>query len=157
MTRTCTQCAETKQPELFAKNARGRDGLSTVCKNCVRVLYYLPNREKYMRKARERRATDEGKARERQWQRQRRVANPLVRMLADARRRADRKGWQFDLTESDVSIPAVCPVDSAKGYVRGNVLVISWRANRIKSDATLAELQAITRWLESTCAEVRGK
>jgi hypothetical protein len=33
--------------------------------------------------------------------------------------------------------------DPAIGYVRGNVNIISQRANQIKSDATAAELQAV--------------
>ena len=31
-------------------------------------------------------------------------------------------------------------IDNVKGYIPGNVQVISWRANRVKSDATLDEL-----------------
>lgn len=38
----------------------------------------------------------------------------------------------------------------AKGYVRGNVMVISMRANRIKSDATLEELERVAAWLRTT-------
>jgi hypothetical protein len=34
------------------------------------------------------------------------------------------------------------------GYVRGNIAVISHRANRIKSDATLAEVLKLAAWLE---------
>lgn len=34
-------------------------------------------------------------------------------------------------------------IDSTKGYVRGNVMVISHRANRIKSNATAEELVLI--------------
>ena len=35
------------------------------------------------------------------------------------------------------------------GYVRGNIAVISWRANRIKSDASSMELRAIADWIDS--------
>ena len=35
------------------------------------------------------------------------------------------------------------------GYVRGNVFVISRRANRIKSDATALELEEIARYMRS--------
>lgn len=34
------------------------------------------------------------------------------------------------------------------GYVRGNIYVISHRANGLKSDATTAELRAVIRWME---------
>jgi hypothetical protein len=90
--------------------------------------------------------------------------------LANARRRAEIKGLDFDLTHDDLVIPDICPIlgiplyfgrkkylnnspaldriNNALGYVKGNVIVISWRANRIKSDATLDELRAITVYYE---------
>lgn len=39
--------------------------------------------------------------------------------------------------------PSVDRIDSTKGYVKGNVIVISWRANRIKGNATPEELRLI--------------
>lgn len=82
-------------------------------------------------------------------------------MLWAAKARAKRKGLTFTITETDVVIPELCPLlliplsaskearapgspsldrkDATKGYVPGNVWVISYRANRIKNDATLAE------------------
>ena len=35
------------------------------------------------------------------------------------------------------------------GYVEGNVVWLSHRANRIKDDATLEELERIVEWLKS--------
>jgi hypothetical protein len=37
-------------------------------------------------------------------------------------------------------------IDNTKGYVPGNVVVVSYRANRIKSDATAQELLRIARF-----------
>lgn len=39
--------------------------------------------------------------------------------------------------------PSIDRVDSTRGYVRGNVRIISWRANDLKKDATVAELAAV--------------
>jgi hypothetical protein len=88
-----------------------------------------------------------------------------------ARARAKKNGIRFTIIESDIIIPQRCPVlgirlrsrtgrtgacntsptldriDTRKGYVRGNICVISWRANCIKRDATLEELEKITTWL----------
>lgn len=101
-----------------------------------------------------------------------RKRNAVALMLYKAKRRADDKGIPFDLVESDVMIPSTCPVlgiplmsdrtngmqsDACPtldrivpelGYVRGNVEVISWRANRIKCDASLNEIRALCAWLE---------
>lgn len=88
-------------------------------------------------------------------------------MVSRAKWRAKSAGVPFNITPDDVSIPAICPVlglpirpakghgghdhhspsldriDPNKGYVKGNVRVISQRANLLKSDATVEELEAI--------------
>jgi hypothetical protein len=43
-------------------------------------------------------------------------------------------------------------VDSSKGYVKGNVIVCSWRANRIKNDGTAEEHKKIYEYL-SKCLD----
>lgn len=78
----------------------------------------------------------------------------------------------FDLTLLelyDLSFPITCPIlgmplkfnrgtaqddsfsidriDSTLGYCINNIHVISWRANRLKNDATLEELQKISNYL----------
>lgn len=94
-------------------------------------------------------------------------------MLKAAKDRAKKAGVPFDLTESDLIIPAYCPVFGVKleralgskgpgpaspsldriipsvGYVPGNVVVISNRANRAKSDLSLAEVQALAEFLKA--------
>lgn len=45
--------------------------------------------------------------------------------------------------------PSLDRIDSAKGYVVGNIAVVSWRANKVKSDATADELEAVARWIRS--------
>lgn len=90
-------------------------------------------------------------------------------MVSAARKRAQRDGIPFDLRFTDFVIPVTCPItqrpfaiasgspgdDSPtldkiipeRGYVRGNIAVISHRANRIKSDADLPTIQRLLRWL----------
>lgn len=88
----------------------------------------------------------------------------LGHMVNSARSRAKRRGLEFSLTKDDLTIPEYCPIlgikltfdgpgkehspsldriDNSGGYTLDNVQVISWRANRIKSDATKEELLAI--------------
>lgn len=38
-------------------------------------------------------------------------------------------------------------MDNTKGYVTGNIKIISWRANRIKNDATGDELRALAAYV----------
>ena len=95
--------------------------------------------------------------------------NPTYVIWHNAKRRAKEAGYAFDIDWRDLTIPDVCPVlgipivkgqkkssDNSPsidkvipslGYVKGNVRIISSRANRLKSDATLQELQALVRYL----------
>lgn len=93
-----------------------------------------------------------------------RVIDPVNKLLWNTKARAKRRGIPFSLTAADITIPVWCPVlgiplyrntdgkaqgpnsptldrlDPAKGYVPGNVAVVSARANQIKSNATPQEL-----------------
>jgi hypothetical protein len=95
-------------------------------------------------------------------------------MLRGAKKRAQEAGVPFSLIAADIVIPTRCPVLDialdrsglrltaasptldriipAKGYVAGNVAVISWRANKLKSDGTPEEIMAVARWLEREVA-----
>lgn len=42
--------------------------------------------------------------------------------------------------------PSVDRIDPDGGYVRGNIIVVSWRANRIKGNATVDELRDIANF-----------
>lgn len=59
-------------------------------------------------------------------------------------------GYSFttNCKSADTS-PSLDRIDSSLGYVEGNVWVISTRANRIKSDATLEELKLLVAALEA--------
>lgn len=104
-------------------------------------------------------------------------ANPLRQMYYSAKWRAKQRNIPFGLAFEDVerAFPANgrCPVlgikitavgyrkkaqkDSASldrirpelGYVVGNIQIISWRANALKSNATLEELRSMVRHLET--------
>lgn len=45
--------------------------------------------------------------------------------------------------------PTLDRIDSSKGYVKGNIIVMSYRANMIKNCGTLEEHQSIVNFLES--------
>jgi hypothetical protein len=78
-----------------------------------------------------------------------------------------KHGWELEF--NDIVWPAVCPVfgtpldyftskvsedsvsfdriDGEKGYVKGNVAVMSWRANRIKNNGTALEHQQLADYM----------
>lgn len=88
-------------------------------------------------------------------------------MLNRARSRANKKSLPFNLEVADIQVPDVCPVLGITlviggvsggpaspsldrmipglGYIKGNVRVISKRANTLLSDGTLLEMEAIIK------------
>lgn len=88
-------------------------------------------------------------------------------MLNSAKKRARIKGVPFDLTVEDLEFPEVCPVlgipisrspnggwhwpsspsldriNPALGYTKDNIRIISFRANTLKNNASVKELELV--------------
>jgi hypothetical protein len=119
------------------------------------------------------RLTDAGKASVKRY----RASHPAYRLLCAARKRAKRLDLPCTIGLEHISVPTVCPVlgivlrlqpdgvahdDSpsldrivpARGYVPGNIRVISRRANAIKYNATADELRRVLQYVEA--ASCRG-
>ncbi|MBK9496490.1 MAG: hypothetical protein IPO08_18685 [Xanthomonadales bacterium] len=97
-------------------------------------------------------------------------------MLRKAMARARDKDLPFNLTIDDIGAPLVCPVLGielvwsnkkwgqnspsldrlvpALGYVRGNVLVMSFRANALKNNATPHELRLVADFCAASAVNV---
>ncbi len=94
--------------------------------------------------------------------------NPERALFIASRSRAKKKGLEFSIGLKDIIIPEKCPilgvsltydlgvgpvrynksldrVDTSKGYVKGNIQVVSDLANRMKRDATKEELLAFAK------------
>lgn len=109
------------------------------------------------------------KQRRREHMKRRRMENPVKFMVYDAKKRAKKKDIEFTISESDISIPRFCPVlgielrqgdgkreasspsldrfDNNEGYIPDNVRVISCRANALKNDAELWEMELIVKYM----------
>lgn len=100
--------------------------------------------------------------------------NPERSYVVAAKKRAKEQGVPFDLESTDIIFPDVCPVlgipvilqrtDKPRrrndntpsldriipelGYVKGNVQVISWRANRLKNDAFFEEIESLYKYMK---------
>jgi hypothetical protein len=104
-------------------------------------------------------------------QRQRAKYSDERRLLRSCQKRAKEKGLLFSLRLTDIIIPETCPVlgvplcshsiggsgpympsldrrDPKLGYVPGNIQVMSHRANQLKSDGSIEELEAVLRFLQ---------
>ena len=53
--------------------------------------------------------------------------------------------------------PSLDRIDNKKGYVKGNVAVISMRANHVKADGTTAEIAAIADFMRRHDEKVAEK
>ena len=50
-------------------------------------------------------------------------------------------------TRHNPNSPSLDRVDNTLGYVKGNVQVISYRANALKKDASIKELKGLANWV----------
>lgn len=161
----CRTCNEDKPEAGFWKGYKGRP--QTECKSCMRE-----RNTAFCRSKRE--ATSEtSTARVREHRRK----NPLRALIRGANCRARKAGLRGDLTLEQIGPPPrYCPVlgielrdvmmgqmtragerfdnspslDKIKpelGYTAGNVVWMSWRANRIKNDATAEEVRKLAAYL----------
>lgn len=89
-------------------------------------------------------------------------------MLHQAKGRAKKHNLPFDICEEDIHIPEVCPVLKQKlvrrtiyapsldrmvpelGYIKGNIQVISMKANKMKNNATQEELKNFAIWINQS-------
>lgn len=99
-----------------------------------------------------------------------------LKLLYSAKRHAREKGVECTLTIEDIVIPSHCPVlgfemkpkvgegrqscrnferspsidriDNARGYTPDNICVISARANHLKSNATIGEVEAVLAYMK---------
>lgn len=147
--KTCNKCGSLKDKTEYHNGA--------ICKEC------------YNKKRRERYANGDS-VRILSKKNQRRKNNPASELIRCAKRRAKVNNIVFDLKQEDVIIPEVCPMLGLKlftgngvlsdnsptldrinpdlGYTKENIQVISYRANRIKNDATIEELEKIVEYLK---------
>lgn len=103
-----------------------------------------------------------------------REAHPEMCVLRAAKNRAQKRNIKFNLELEDIDIPKVCPIlgielahnrgshggkDSSPsldrinpelGYLKGNVQIISFKANMMKSSASPQELKAFANWINKT-------
>lgn len=129
-TKICKRCNKEQPIDNFYKVPSMKDGHDNTCKTC---------RERNIEQA----------------------------MLTSARNRAVRRGLEFNLELSDIIIPEKCPllevpfqfgtkecydyspsidrIDNSKGYVKGNIQIISMKANAMKNSASLEELHTFCK------------
>jgi hypothetical protein len=153
-TKQCTRCGKIKSLSEFSKNKNTADKHSYHCKTCAKRYsseYYKTNRQKYYKE------------------------NKDIFTLSRLKTRARTKGLPFNLTIEDITGVTHCPIFGWElkrnqegkhgnrpnspsvdrivpelGYVKGNVQVLSNKANMMKQDATPEELLMFADWVIKT-------
>ncbi len=153
-TKICYKCKEKKRYEDFRENPIKDDGLHYNCKECEKnhrndskEFVSMSKTSEYRKNATIRNRINNFKA----W------------ILYGTRHSAKRRNLEFNLTIEDIIIPEYCPylnvkltrnvgkgktptnpsidrIDNSKGYIKGNVMIVSDLANRLKGRATSEEL-----------------
>jgi hypothetical protein len=136
----CRICNQIKKFDDFHKNKNCMFGVNTVCKKCR-----IPISKK-------------------QW-----TNKDIKKIIFDrAKTRATRKKIIFNISLEDIDIPKYCPIlgiqlqynsgdnspsidriNPKLGYIKGNVQIISNRANTIKNNASIDEIEKILHWMKS--------
>lgn len=99
-------------------------------------------------------------------------ANIVSILFHSSKSRAKKKNIEFNIEKTDIVIPKLCPIlkipfnhsryqgrrfngasidriDPTKGYIKGNIQVISDLANRMKANATIEQLKEFGVWTQT--------
>lgn len=169
----CKKCKLCKSLEDFHKDSGSKDGLYRWCKSCKReydINYRQSEKIQALYKSKEYRD------RKMEYKKWRDKTDPRIQIFNSAKARAKKYEIPFNLEVEDIELREYCPLLGIKlerkpygkggsfqpnspsldkiipelGYVKGNIEIISMKANIMKSNATINELKTfadnILRW-----------
>lgn len=156
----CSKCNTVQKLDDFYNHNTTRDGKTHHCKKCM-TAYRKENAEKqrlYMRNLRD---TDNERVKEVRRTSYRNTP-PYLKVFYQSQSRAKVRNIEFNLQPEDITVPDECPylkvpfiigtkenyqythsldrIDNDKGYIKGNVEVITKKANSMKNSASTEEL-----------------
>lgn len=165
-TKLCSSCKTVKSIFDFTKNNAASDGLQYKCRSCdteYQKQRRIANKDEMLLYSRNYQAN------------KRKNFDYRLQMLLNAsKQRSKKKSRENELTIQDIkdAFPkdGLCPIfgiqlvfgdagfrenspsidrlDSKKGYTKDNIQIISWKANRIKKDASIEELELILAYMK---------
>jgi hypothetical protein len=166
-TKTCPVCSRELSVDRFRIYTKSKTGRYWMCEECYQHHLALTNGDKnYFRKLRLKLVPEYRKEVNslHTLSRQRRFIEYMWRA---AKSRARKKGLDFNIDISDIVIPEICPIlevpfilgtkgnysytpsldriDNSKGYIKGNIMVISQKANSMKNNATWDEIHRFVK------------
>lgn len=134
----CGKCRIIKKFEEFRKNRNSAFGYSYFCRLCDKQRIYTRDKRKVL--------------------------------LNAAKKRSKDYNLEFNLELNDIILPEKCPIlgiklqfnigkaednsysidriDNTKGYIKGNIQIISFKANTIKNNANFHELELVYKYMK---------
>jgi hypothetical protein len=175
ITKKCSKCFNTKEISEFYKHSGRKDGHTSACKICINESvknYQANNPEKFklIRKKSQINYSEKNREILNNKQKQNRFNNPQLYIITRIKHNCKKNNIPFNLQEKDIIIPECCPVFGIKlefnegkfsdnspsvdrlkpelGYIKGNIRVISYKANRLKSDAKIDDLEKVIEYMK---------
>lgn len=123
---------------------------------------YKRNRSKYLKRSKNQYKVRKRKAK----------IDPRITLLENAKTSARLRQIEFNLTIEDIVVPNICPIllipmkfnkkvlgddsysvdriDNTKGYIPGNIGVISYKANRHKANMSKEDIDRLHKYVFNT-------
>lgn len=163
MKKICKGCNVKRPYEMFSKLKKSKDGYQVKCRKCFSIAHkkrYIPNPRVINTNKNPYSHSKEYRNEASLRFRRNNIENYI---FLSTRSRSKRKSIDFDLELSDIIIPELCPylhmpltrkvgegktsfnpsidrIDNSKGYVKGNIQIISDLANTMKRNASIEQL-----------------
>ena len=170
----CKECFSAKRKERYKQNSAA-EKTNAATNRKINKKYYKEYNKNYAIKNREtirnnqRKRYKENPAKTTEYKKEYYIKNREYLLFLKAKTRARKHSRDFNIELSDIILTSSCPVlltpydltgknrwlspsldriDNSKGYVKNNVMVISYRANSLKKDGTIEEFKKILSFLK---------
>lgn len=178
--RICNFCKIEKPRKCFFKHKGNKNDIYSFCKDCAKIkrkIYYEKNKHELLNRQRIKRKTKEYKEKNNIRMKEYRKNNPVKQLIMWAKSKCKKRKIPFNLGDNDLVFTGKCAIfgtelvisgdnldnsptldriNPSLGYVRGNVQIVSHLANRIKSSATLDQLEQIVMYVKKHQGEING-
>ena len=160
----CSKCNGWMHTDQFHRDKSKADGLYSSCRRCASIVSKIYRTTPYYKEKHNKRNRKYYKGTRSEQYRK----DPIHYLYNVAKHRAKKNGLEFSITKDDIKVYKICPIlgtqldvltnkvntsmsldriDNTKGYIPGNVAIISRRANLMKRDCSIEQLQKIISYM----------
>jgi len=150
MGKTCTKCKEHKPLNEFSKQVDGKDGIRPYCRYCAKV--YNENVCPFKKWFASKKGRTKFAGKEFTIEPEDIPGVKIKRFKGEHQRWPEmwelgiKLSWKGKGNGGQDNSPSLDRIDSTKGYIPGNVMIMSNLANKMKSNATIEQLNQFSRY-----------